>query len=242
MSRAGVGRPLTSGRQTGFERRLPAAFLGAFLRAFPGSFLGAFLRAFPGAVLVALLAGCASPPAPAPVTDRVILLPQPDASPSALLLSAGGQTLLLSRPYAGAELQGGVLRAVASDAASVQQTYGALLAQQPARPRSFVLPFESNTHRLAAAAEPVLADLRAALANLPAAEVIVTGHTDRVGSVEANDRLSLARATAVRELLVGAGVARALISVAGRGERAPLVPTADEVAEPRNRRVEIKIR
>ena len=230
MSRAGVGRPLTSGRQTGFERRLPAALLGAFLRAFPG------------ALLVALLAGCASPPAPAPVTDRVILLPQPDASPSALLLSAGGQTLLLSRPYAGAELQGGVLRAVASDAASVQQTYGALLAQQPARPRSFVLPFESNTNRLAAAAEPVLADLRAALANLPAAEVIVTGHTDRVGSVEANDRLSLARATAVRELLVGAGVARALISVAGRGERAPLVPTADEVAEPRNRRVEIKIR
>jgi outer membrane protein OmpA-like peptidoglycan-associated protein len=88
----------------------------------------------------------------------------------------------------------------------------------------------------------VLAALRAALATLPAAEVIVTGHTDRVGSVEANDRLSLARAQAVRELLVDAGVARSIISVVGRGERAPLVPTADEVAEARNRRVEIKIR
>ena len=41
---------------------------------------------------------------------------------------------------------------------------------------------------------------------------------------------------------VGAGVARALINVAGRGERAPLVPTADGVAEARNRRVEIKLR
>jgi len=30
--------------------------------------------------------------------------------------------------------------------------------------------------------------------------------------------------------------------VAGRGEREPAVPTADEVAEARNRRVEIKIR
>jgi len=30
--------------------------------------------------------------------------------------------------------------------------------------------------------------------------------------------------------------------VAARGEREPLVPTADEVPEPRNRRVEIKVR
>lgn len=206
------------------------------------TFLPAFLAAFPAAFLAMMLAGCASPPAPAPVTDRVILLPQPGGSPSAVLLSAGSQTLLLAQPYAGAELQAGVLRAFTSDAASAQQAYGALLAQQPARPRSFVLPFESNTNRQGAAGEPALAALRAALATLPAAEVIVTGHTDRVGSVEANDRLSLARAEAVRELLVGAGVARALITVAGPGERAPLVPTADEVAEPRNRRVEIKIR
>jgi len=38
------------------------------------------------------------------------------------------------------------------------------------------------------------------------------------------------------------GVPRARISVAGRGEREPEVPTADEVAEPRNRRVEINVR
>ena len=39
-----------------------------------------------------------------------------------------------------------------------------------------------------------------------------------------------------------AGVARELISVAGRGDCEPLVPTADEVAEAGNRRVEIKLR
>jgi outer membrane protein OmpA-like peptidoglycan-associated protein len=159
-----------------------------------------------------------------------------------LELSVGSQRLRLDQPFAAAELQAGTLRLVPTDAAAVDQRYGALLAMQPARPRSFVIPFESNTNRLGQAAEPVLAALRAALATLPAAEVIVTGHTDRVGSVEANDRLSLARAQAVRELLVDAGVARSIISVVGRGERAPLVPTADEVAEARNRRVEIKIR
>jgi outer membrane protein OmpA-like peptidoglycan-associated protein len=50
------------------------------------------------------------------------------------------------------------------------------------------------------------------------------------------------RAESVREILVAAGVNRSVISVAGRGEREPAVPTADEVAEARNRRVEIKIR
>lgn len=187
-----------------------------------------------------LLSGCASPPVP--ISDRVVLLPQADGSASAVELLAGQQRLVLDQAYAGAVLQAGVLSPVASDAASVAERYGALLAVQPARPRSFVIPFESNVRTLGPASEPVLAQMRAALALLPAAEVIVTGHTDRVGSVEANDKLSLARAEAVREILVAAGVGRAAISVVGRGERAPLVATADEVAEARNRRVEIKIR
>jgi outer membrane protein OmpA-like peptidoglycan-associated protein len=38
------------------------------------------------------------------------------------------------------------------------------------------------------------------------------------------------------------GIAADRIRVAGRGEREPLVPTADEVAEARNRRVEINVR
>ncbi len=104
-------------------------------------------------------------------------------------------------PYATAELQTGALRAGVTDAAAVQTRYAPLLAQQPARPRSFVLLFEANTNRLAPAADAVLAEMRAALAALPAAKVIVTGHTDRVGTVESNDRLSLARAEVVRELL-----------------------------------------
>ena len=199
-----------------------------------------------GALALLVLAACTSapqaPPA-APVSDRIVLLPQAGGGPSALEIStATGQRLRLDQPYASAELRGGSLLAVASDAAAVQARYGSLLAQQPARPRSFILPFETNTTRLGPAAAPVLAEVRAALALLPAAELIVTGHTDSVGSVESNDRVSLARAEAVRELLVSAGVDRAMVSVVGRGKRELLVPTADGVAEARNRRVEIKIR
>ena len=190
------------------------------------------------AAVLAFLSGCASV-----VGDRVILLPQADGSPSALQVStSGGQRLLLDKPYAAAELRDGRLLATVSSAQAVRDGYGALLAQQSSRPQRFTVQFESNGNRLTPGADVVLAQMRAALANLPAAEVVIIGHTDRVGSVESNDRLSLARAEAVRDMLVAGGLPRTAISVAGRGEREPVVPTADEVAEARNRRVEIKIR
>ena len=203
--------------------------------AWPASLLAASMA-------LALLAACAAPHAPIITRDRVILLPQADDSPSAVEVIAGGQRLLLDRPFASAELRNGSLAAAQSDAETVRKTYGALLAQQPARPRSFTVQFEANGSRLAPSAAPVITAMRDALAALPAAEVVITGHTDRVGSIEANDRLSLVRAETVREILVAAGLARAGITVVGRGEREPAVPTADEVAEARNRRVEIKIR
>ncbi len=189
------------------------------------------------AMALITLAGCSSTP-----SDRVILLPQPDGQPSAVEVTAGTQRLRLDTPYATADLRGGTLVPGTTTPQAVQQAYGALLSQLPARPRRYTVQFEPNGNRLAAGADAVLAEMRAALALLPAPEVVVTGHTDRMGAVEANDRLSLARAEAVREILVAAGVPAAAITVAGRGEREPAVPTADEVAEARNRRVEIKIR
>lgn len=189
------------------------------------------------ATMPALLVGCA-----AVVSDRIILLPQADGRPSAVEVTAGGQTLRLDQPYATAELRDGRLVPAVISAEAVRANYGALLALQPARPRSFTVQFEPNSNRLAGGAEVVLAEMRAALAALPAAEVVITGHTDRVGTLEANDRLSLVRAEAVRDILTAAGVARSAMTVAGRGEREPVVATADEVAEARNRRVEIKVR
>lgn len=188
------------------------------------------------AAALLLSAGCAS------VSDRVVLLPQADGRLSAVEVRAGEQRLLLAQPYAAAELKGKELQPVTLEPAVVRQRYGDLLATQPPRPLRFVVRFESNGNRLTADAAPVLEEMRKALASLPAPEVIVTGHTDRVGSLEANDKLSVVRAEAVREILTAAGVARSAITVQGRGEREPEVATEDEVAEPRNRRVEIKLR
>ena len=89
------------------------------------------------------------------------------------------------------------------------------------------------------------ADMERVLAEVkrrPAPDVIVVGQTDRVGQVPDNDRLALRRAEKMRQELLRQGLPADSVQAAGRGEREPLVLTADEVAEPRNRRVEMLVR
>ena len=73
------------------------------------------------------------------------------------------------------------------------------------------------------------------------ARITATGHTDRSGPENYNMALSLRRANAVKDALVRDGVPATAISVIGKGEADPLVPTADGVREPQNRRVVIVI-
>jgi outer membrane protein OmpA-like peptidoglycan-associated protein len=73
-------------------------------------------------------------------------------------------------------------------------------------------------------------------------DVLVVGHTDLVGTDPFNDALGLQRAEVVRAALVRLGVPSGDIRTVSRGKRQPAVPTADGVAEPRNRRVEIVVR
>lgn len=69
--------------------------------------------------------------------------------------------------------------------------------------------------------------------------VEVTGHTDRSGSDAYNVALSKRRAKAVQSELVKMGVDSGMIELRAKGESSPLVPTADGVREPQNRRAEI---
>jgi len=73
-------------------------------------------------------------------------------------------------------------------------------------------------------------------------EVDVVGHTDTTGTPQGNVQLGLKRAAVVRELLLRAGLDSSLIDVRSHGEADPLVRTADNVYEPRNRRVEVAVR
>jgi outer membrane protein OmpA-like peptidoglycan-associated protein len=178
-----------------------------------------------------------------PTPERVILLPDADGQIGQLVVRSATSQQVLDKAYAASEIDAGGNIAVRSeDAASVQARYGTLLDARPPRPLSFTLYFVSGSaQELTPESIPVLEQLKAAIASRPAPEIAVIGHTDRVGRLEDNDLLSFKRAQAVKELLQASGILVAM-EVAGRGEREPLVPTADEIAEAANRRVEINLR
>jgi len=117
------------------------------------------------------------------------------------------------------------------------------IAALPPRPVSFLLYFITGTDTLTDASKLELARMLEELRRREVAELVVIGHTDRVGNAQANDELSLARAERVKAEFVAQGIAPAeRIRAAGRGEREPLVPTENDVDEPLNRRVEIDVR
>lgn len=71
--------------------------------------------------------------------------------------------------------------------------------------------------------------------------VSLTGHTDNVGSQSYNLKLSLKRASAVRDFLLDAGVQPDRVTVAGKGMSEPLNSNETEEQSAQNRRVEIQI-
>lgn len=81
--------------------------------------------------------------------------------------------------------------------------------------------------------------IAAAFQRAPEARLELSGHADRSGPAEPNARSSRLRAEAVKAYLAARGVPEAVMVIVPHGERRPLVPTADGVLEPHNRRVEI---
>jgi OmpA-OmpF porin, OOP family len=109
-----------------------------------------------------------------------------------------------------------------------------------AAPRSFLLFFDSGKPELSRDASETLAKQ---YQSVPAGDHwIIVGYADRSGSPATNSRLGLARANVVREKLVELGADEAMIEMSSGGELRSIVPTADGVREPQNRRVEVSRR
>ncbi|MEZ5607297.1 MAG: OmpA family protein [Burkholderiaceae bacterium] len=187
--------------------------------------------------LIALLcAGCAAPP------THVILLPQARGT-GAIEVSTPAASQRLERGYAEAEVrQGGAIVVEQLDAEQVKQRFGTLLAVQPPPARDFTLYFQSGGTDFTPESEATLKALLALARQRPGSEIVIVGHTDRVGPLADNDRLSLQRARVIREAIIADGFDPRRIDAVGRGEREPAIATPDEVAEPRNRRTEVIVR
>ncbi len=106
-------------------------------------------------------------------------------------------------------------------------------------PRKFLVFFGWNQSTLTADARNVLASAAQAAHTGDVVRIELTGHADRSGPAGYNMRLSQRRADATRAELVRDGIPASQIATFAKGESDPLVPTADGVREPQNRRVEI---
>ncbi|WP_159316040.1 OmpA family protein, partial [Klebsiella pneumoniae] len=72
-------------------------------------------------------------------------------------------------------------------------------------------------------------------------DLIVTGHTDSVGSYEANQVLSARRADSVSQFLRSNGVDPSRLQTFGAGSSSPIAPNDTTEGRAQNRRVEIKL-
>lgn len=192
-------------------------------------------KALLAALAAVALAGCGG-------RERIVLLPDADGKVGVIEVRTEAGTTELREAYAVARVEGKRAVAEKTDAAAVAERYGTVLEGLPARPQRLTLYFEFGTDRLTAQSRALVPGIQSDLRRFAAPEVVVSGHTDAIGDPAFNDKLSLDRANRARDILVAAGIPRDQIQVVGRGAREPLVAARPGVPEPRNRRVEIKLR
>lgn len=139
-------------------------------------------------------------------------------------------------------LDGGKARATDISLDQLRGKLAKALEAQPLPPKRFTLYFIEDSDTFTVESRAVVKSIFEEIGQRPAPDLIIVGHTDRVGTVADNGQLATKRAHTVRDQLIKLGIDPENIQVWGRGERDPRVPTADEVEEPRNRRVEILVR
>src|SRR6202171_1535838 len=177
------------------------------------------------------------------IEETVVVLPSADGHIGTVVVEHAGERYVLNQPYA-------TSRSLGEDRAKVTQlsepdivqSFGSTLQSLPARPAIFLLYFITGTDELTDESKAELQKVLAELKQRPVPDIAVIGHNGSGRELEGNDRLSAQRAERVKGFLVEIGIPASRIQVAGRGGRELLVPSAENVEEPRNRRVEISVR
>jgi len=194
-------------------------------------------RARRGAMWAAVgvaVAGCSS--------GTVVLLPEKDGRQTAVSVKQGDTEVVLDKPYAAANMTPRGPQSYQATPQEVDTRFAAARSALPARANSFTLYFVEGKDEFTDESKQVVYQILNEIAKRPVPDVLVVGHTDTVGGDQVNDALGQQRADTVRAALMRLGVPAEDIHAISRGKRSLAVPTADGVAEPRNRRVEIVVR
>ncbi|HEX7520146.1 MAG TPA: OmpA family protein [Candidatus Deferrimicrobium sp.] len=199
----------------------------------------------PLAILL-LAAACATPLKPPPPAshDIIVLLPDDQGKTGAIVVSSAGVERRLDRPGQTVMVEAGSPPGLPT-VMPEQEVFafaGPALAALPKPPARFIIYFKHDSADLTMKSQALLQKVLETIRDRAPVDVSVVGHTDTVGKKAYNYALSLKRAKAVASILLGKGVDPSTLDITSHGKDNPLVPTGDQVSEPRNRRVEITIR
>jgi OOP family OmpA-OmpF porin len=201
-------------------------------------------------LLIAIAAGLSCGPknvrpAPAGGSARVVLLPDDESGTTgrASVTNASGAVDLTEARASTSAAAGQAPDAVRIlTEAEVERTFGPALAALPPAPVRFTLFYKFDSDELTDESSALLPRILEAVRQRPSPDVIIIGHTDTTGTAVNNSALGMKRAVAIRNRLIAEGLDGSFVEATSHGEADLLVPTADNVAEPRNRRVEITVR
>lgn len=177
--------------------------------------------------------------------NYVVLLPNPDGTVGEIVVANKGGTQVIKQANFVSnadsfETEPTVPVRIAEE--KVQEVFGKSLDALPQAPLHFTLYFEFDSNDLAKGSREILPEVVRTIQDSKITGVSVIGHTDAVGSRERNYILGLDRANFFKRILADHGISVDMIDISSHGEDNPLVKTADGVAEPRNRRIEVVVR
>lgn len=121
------------------------------------------------------------------------------------------------------------------------------VVEKPAEQKCFIteegnnVKFRFNSLELDPVSFPTLDKIAEVLKAKPAMKIVIGGHTDNIGSVDVNNKLSLQRANAVKSYLVSKGAPAASITTVGYGPSKPIVSNDTPEGRAKNRRVEFEV-
>lgn len=177
--------------------------------------------------------------------NTIVLTPDPNGHLGrAEVLTEGGK-LVLDTPMGMTTVTGRSSAPTAVTIASedfISSSFAEAMAIEPTLPEKFILYFNNGTAELIPKSRADISLILESIKRRKAVSINISGHTDATGSFQLNERLARCRARSVSNLLIQRGVDEKLMTVTSHGKGNQLIPTADGVAEPRNRRVEVIVR
>jgi outer membrane protein OmpA-like peptidoglycan-associated protein len=190
-------------------------------------------------LVLLIISGCAT------VKDTVVLVHDADGRVGKLTVTTEGgtQTLAVANTMVvvtGSEKNPSDPKKV--DQSRIDSLFTDSIKALPTEPVSLLFYFLNDSTELTAESKSHIPEVLSLINKREFYEISIIGHTDTTGSDEYNMRLSSARAESVRETLLSGGIRSDRIELRYHGKRDPIIPTGDNVREPRNRRVEVIVK